>query len=109
MGIVDLKTRLHDVPGIETLTMIMQGGRQNYSLNGRTISLDAAASDADVETAIRAAIAKQEMFAGLTGQPSARPAFGREHYAAFAKRTGSHACSNDRPSSNGRPHRQASP
>jgi hypothetical protein len=45
------------VPRIETLTMQMLAGRQNYSLNGRLISLDASASDADVETAIRASLA----------------------------------------------------
>jgi hypothetical protein len=35
----------------------MLEGRQNYSLGGRLISVDAAASDNDVEMAIRAAIA----------------------------------------------------
>jgi len=36
MSIADLKTRLHDVPGIETLSMQMLAGRQNYN-NGRVI------------------------------------------------------------------------
>jgi hypothetical protein len=56
MGIADLKTRLRDVPGIETLTMTMAGGNQNYNLSGRVIQLSAAASDVQVEQAIRAAI-----------------------------------------------------
>jgi hypothetical protein len=74
MSIADLKTRLRDVPGIETLTMQMLAGRQNYSLNGRLISLDAAASDVDVETAIRAAIASPaiaQMPAGTPISPAA--------------------------------------
>jgi len=53
MSIADLKTRLHDVPGIETLTMVMEAGRQNYTLNGRVIAVDAAASDFQVEQATR--------------------------------------------------------
>jgi hypothetical protein len=52
MSIADLKTRLHDVPGIETLTMQMLAGRQNYSVAGRLVSLDAGASDVEVEQAI---------------------------------------------------------
>jgi len=32
MCIADLKTRLHDAPGIETLTMTMLADRQNYNL-----------------------------------------------------------------------------
>jgi predicted chitinase len=47
-----LKTRLHDFPGIDTLTMTMLAGRQNYNLNGRVIALDASASDFEVEKAI---------------------------------------------------------
>lgn len=49
MSIAELKTRLHDVPGIETLTMQMLAWRQSYSLGGRLISGDAAASDNDVK------------------------------------------------------------
>jgi hypothetical protein len=35
MRIVKLKTRVHEVPGIETLTMQMLAGRRNDSMNGR--------------------------------------------------------------------------
>jgi hypothetical protein len=41
--------RLHDVSGIEPLTMTMLAGRQNYNFNGRVIALDASASDFEVE------------------------------------------------------------
>lgn len=57
MSIADLKMRLADVPGIETLAMALEAGRialrwgTSYSA-----SVDAAASDADIEAAIREAI-----------------------------------------------------
>ena len=57
MSIADLKMRLADVHGIETLTMALEAGRimlrwgPSYSA-----SVDAAASDGDIEAAIRNAI-----------------------------------------------------
>ncbi|HEX5509853.1 MAG TPA: hypothetical protein VFX37_15235 [Pseudolabrys sp.] len=57
MTIADLKLRLHDLPGIEHLTMQMLAGRQNYCLNGKLISVDADASEEEAEKAIRAAMA----------------------------------------------------
>jgi hypothetical protein len=69
MSIADLKTRLHDVPGIETLTMTMPAGRQNYNLNGRMIALDASASDFEVEQAIRASLASPAIAQMLAGTP----------------------------------------
>ena len=57
MSIADLKVRLADVPGIETLSMALEAGR--IMLRWGTIysaSVDAAASDADIEAAIRNAI-----------------------------------------------------
>jgi hypothetical protein len=57
MSVSDLKTRLHDVPGIENLTMQNLAGRQVYSLGGKVIGLDPNASDAEIENAIRAAVA----------------------------------------------------
>ena len=65
MSIADLKTRLHDVPGIETLMMQIIGGRQDYSIDGKLISLDAGASDADLEKAIHAGVASTAI-AGAT-------------------------------------------
>ena len=55
MGIADLKTRLRDVPRIETLTMTMEGGNQNDDLGGRVIQFSAAALHFQVEQEIRAA------------------------------------------------------
>jgi hypothetical protein len=49
--------------------MQMLAGRQNYSLNGRLISVDASASDVDVETAIRAAIASPAIAQMPAGTP----------------------------------------
>jgi hypothetical protein len=69
MSIADLKTRLHDVPGIETLTMTMLAGRQNYNLNGRVIALDASASDFEVEKAVRDAIASPAIAQMPAGTP----------------------------------------
>jgi hypothetical protein len=85
MSIADLKTRLHDVPGIETLSMQMLAGQQNYNLDGRVIQVDAAASDVEMEQAIRSAIATPGRRCPA-GQPSSRPAFGAEHSADRAKR-----------------------
>jgi type IV secretory pathway VirB10-like protein len=77
MSIADLKTRLHDAPGIETLTMQIIAGRQNYSVAGRLVSLDVAASDQALEEAIRAAIASPavaRMPAGTPIPPAIAPA-----------------------------------
>ncbi|WP_423961165.1 hypothetical protein [Bradyrhizobium sp.] len=67
------------MPGIEGLTMTMLAGRQNYNLNGRVISVDAGASDTQVEQAIRAAMASPavaQMPAGtpIPAAPSIAPA-----------------------------------
>jgi len=57
MSIADLKVRLADVPGIEILSMALEAGRimlrwgTSYSA-----SVDASASDSDIEAAIRNAI-----------------------------------------------------
>lgn len=53
MSIENLKTRLRDVSGIQDLTMTMLAGRQNYGFAGKLVSVDAGASEADVEKAIR--------------------------------------------------------
>jgi hypothetical protein len=53
MSIQDLKTRLHDVPGIETLSMTTLGGRQIYVFDRRAVALDSAASDVEVIKPIR--------------------------------------------------------
>lgn len=60
MSIADLKVRLADVPGIHTLNMGLAGGRillrWGEGLESYTAVVDAAASDGDIETAIRNAI-----------------------------------------------------
>lgn len=56
MGITDIKQRLSDIPGIEGLTMQMLGGRQNYGIGGKIVSVDGGASDAVAMEAIRAAM-----------------------------------------------------
>ena len=57
MSIADLKIRLADVPGIETLSMALEAGRIMLRWGASySASVDAAASDADIEAAIRNAI-----------------------------------------------------
>jgi hypothetical protein len=57
MSITDLKVRLADVPGIETLSMALEAGRITLRWGTSfSASVDAAASDADIEAAIRNAI-----------------------------------------------------
>ena len=63
MSIADLKSRCADVPGIETLTMRLTGGRIMLAWGaGYYTSADAAASDGEIETAIRNAIKLPPMF-----------------------------------------------
>jgi hypothetical protein len=63
MSIADLKSRLADVHGIETLSMRLSGGRIMLAWGGGYYtSADAAASDAEIETAIRNAIKLPPMF-----------------------------------------------
>ncbi|NEU94789.1 hypothetical protein [Bradyrhizobium uaiense] len=71
MSIRYLKERLRDVPGIETLTMQMLAGRQIYSFVGRVVAVDAAASDAEVMTAIRAAVSSDAIAQIPAGTPVA--------------------------------------
>ena len=55
MSIADLRVRLGDVPGIQNLTMGLEGGRIMLRWgDGYLAAVDAAASDAEIETAIRA-------------------------------------------------------
>lgn len=55
MGTIsDLKTRLADVPGIETLTSQTLLGRQVFGFNGLIAGVDMNATDQEIEDAIRA-------------------------------------------------------
>lgn len=53
MSIQDLKDRLRDVPGIETLTMQYLTGRDCYGFDGHLIAVDPMTSMEEVEQAIR--------------------------------------------------------
>lgn len=53
MSVADLKSRLADVPGIETLTMAVDAGRINLRWGEYLASVDAAATDHDIEVAVR--------------------------------------------------------
>jgi len=69
MGIADLKARMRDVPGIDSLTMQIQGGQQVFNLNGRPITFGAGESDAAVEAGIRAAVASPAIVQMAAGAP----------------------------------------
>lgn len=56
MSVADLKARLADVPGIENLSMELQGGRILLRWGAYTASVDASASNAEIEAAVRDAI-----------------------------------------------------
>ena len=64
MSIDDLKHLMADIPGIENLTMRLEGGKQVFSLGGPFVAVDPVATPADIETAIR----------GLPQKPSATSA-----------------------------------
>ncbi|MGJ4928134.1 hypothetical protein ACQR1I_16610 [Bradyrhizobium sp. HKCCYLS2038] len=56
MSVADLKARLADVAGIENLSMELQGGRILLRWGTYSASVDAAASNSDIEAAVRDAI-----------------------------------------------------
>ena len=56
MSIHDLKTRMADVAGINTLTMSLEAGRIVLRWDGYLAAVDASASDAEIEAAVRNAI-----------------------------------------------------
>jgi hypothetical protein len=68
MSIADLKLALADIPGIEQLTMQSFIGRQLFGLNGLVIGTDAAASQDEIERAIRTAVTERRP-AALSDQP----------------------------------------
>src|SRR5579859_214218 len=57
MNLAALKLKLSDIPGSDALSMQIIAGRQHYSINGKLVTLDAGASDAEAEDAIRQALA----------------------------------------------------
>jgi hypothetical protein len=55
MSIDTLKSRLRDLPGIETLTMRLEAGQQIFTLNGVVAAVDPLATDSEIERAIHTA------------------------------------------------------
>lgn len=53
VSVADLKARLADIPGIETLTLQLILGRQVFGFDGLIAAVDPLASDQDIEDAIR--------------------------------------------------------
>jgi hypothetical protein len=62
MSVADLKIRLADVPGIETLTLQLIGGRQVFGFAGMIAAVDPLANDQEIENTIRAAAARKAAY-----------------------------------------------
>ncbi|WP_315731622.1 MULTISPECIES: hypothetical protein [unclassified Bradyrhizobium] len=60
MSIAELRDRLRDIPGIETMTMQTVMGRQLFGLNGKLIGVPVTADDAEIERVIRLAISSDK-------------------------------------------------
>jgi len=73
MSIHDLKIRMADVAGIEALTMGLEAGRILLRWNGYSAAVDASASDAEIEAAVRHAI-KLPPVSLIPEKPAAIPA-----------------------------------
>jgi hypothetical protein len=73
MSIHDLKIRMADVAGIETLTMGLEAGQILLRWDGYSATVDAAASGAEIEAAIRNAI-KLPTLSLIPDKPAAIPA-----------------------------------
>lgn len=56
LSVSDLKLRLADVPGIEALSMALEAGKIMLRWGAHSAAVDAAASDAEIEAAVRNAI-----------------------------------------------------
>ena len=65
-----------DVPGIDTLAMVMIAGRQNYNIASKVVALDVAASDIEVGAAIRAAVSSDAVAQIPAGTPIDMPRCG---------------------------------
>lgn len=72
MSIADLKLRLADVPGIETLSLTLIGGRSCYGFAGKIAAVDPLASDQEIEDAIRNA-ARLPSIAMIPDKPKEAP------------------------------------
>ncbi|WP_426526852.1 hypothetical protein [Bradyrhizobium sp. McL0615] len=81
MSIHDLKTRMADVGGIETLTMGLEAGRIVLRWDGYSAAVDASASDAECEAAVRNAI-KLPPVSLIPDKPAAIPVAAKANGAA---------------------------
>jgi hypothetical protein len=81
MSIHDLKTRMADVAGIETLTMSLEAGRIVLRWDSYSAAVDASASDAECEAAVRNAI-KLPPMSLIPDKPAAIPVAAKAYGAA---------------------------
>ncbi|MBR0687341.1 hypothetical protein JQ594_15525 [Bradyrhizobium manausense] len=65
-----IKARLAGIPGIDGLSMQILAGRHNYTLAGKIIGVDPAAPQAEIETAIRAALGSPAVAQMPAGTPA---------------------------------------
>jgi hypothetical protein len=71
LSIIDIRDRLRDIPGAETMTMQTVMGRQLFGINGKMIGVPVTASDAEVEQTIRAGLASNALAEILPSPSSA--------------------------------------
>jgi hypothetical protein len=69
MSVADLKARLADVPGIETLTQQLLGGRQVFGFDGLIAAVDPLATDQEIEDAIRDTAARKAAYQAKAATP----------------------------------------
>jgi hypothetical protein len=74
VSMADLKSRMHDVPGASGMTMNMDAGQMIYTISGRDFAFDAAASDAAIESTIRAGLAMVPAPQTADAAPATAPA-----------------------------------
>lgn len=99
MGIHDLKMRMTDVAGIETLTVTEIGGRKVFGFNGLIAAVDPSATDQEIEDAIRNAASlarfgrtpEEKQTASVLPVPSLTPEPARKVIPMTAPKPGSFA------------------
>lgn len=68
-----LLRRLADLPGVETISNRLDGGKQIIAINGREISVGPFASDTEIEVALRLALQAPRKDVPMTDEPEATP------------------------------------
>lgn len=80
MGSVsELKTKLADVPGIDTLDVTFGAGLQHITINGRTVTVGVNASIEDIRAEFRAALNLSKIGAITTSKPTMASVTGAGH------------------------------